>query len=146
MASGNAAERETFIPFAGHFHDVSSQVTGNFKKLAVSSQDKKNTRRIDVDQEEVVATTHAVGDLVATLLTIVIGKRALKVFNSLFHSPVAWPGFLHAMIKAGFIAKKLQGSAWHFSPQTIDVHSSIQFHEPHLNNKLLFTWARRYGR
>jgi hypothetical protein len=52
LASEIAAQRERFISFAGHLHDISSQITGNLKKLTISSQDKKKTHRIDLDNAE----------------------------------------------------------------------------------------------
>jgi hypothetical protein len=140
------------IPFFGHTHDISKQVTGNFQKLAIAMKEKKKTRREAVGQDD---DTPASSTTVETLTpTIIVDKRTQKVFNSLFHSPnspnqpgeVAWPDFLHAMTKTGFGAQKLQGSAWHFTPQNLEVERSIQFHEPHPGNKLPLTWARRYGR
>jgi hypothetical protein len=135
-------------------HDPSKQITGSFNKLAVSSKDKKKTRGVGDRNEAAMARAVAIEEAVSRAPTIAVGKRAQKVFNSLFHTPespdqpgdVAWPDFLHAMVKAGFGAEKLQGSAWHFTPHNIDVGRSIQFHEPHPSNKLPFTWARCYGR
>jgi hypothetical protein len=138
----------------GHSHDISKQVTGNFKKLAVTVKEKKKTRRQAAGDEEDTAAMSNKKGTSPTAPTFPVDKRAQKVFNSLFHSPdspnqpgeVAWPDFLHAMVKAGFGAEKLQGSAWHFTPQNHELERSIQFHEPHPSNKLPFTWARRYGR
>jgi hypothetical protein len=153
LMSISEPEASTMIyPFFGHTHDITKQVTGNFQKLAVIVKEKKKTRPEALGQDDrmpVIPTA-----VVAPTPTIVVDKRTQKVFNSLFHSPnspnqagqVAWPDFLHAMTKAGFGAEKLQGSAWHFTPQNLEVERSIQFHEPHPGNKLPFTWARRYGR
>jgi hypothetical protein len=142
-------------PFFGHNHDVNQQVTGNFNKLSVTVKEKRKTRgEVDGREEGMAGIAATVDDELTLSPTFKVDKRAHKVFRSLFHSPnspdqpgeVAWPDFLHAMIKAGFGAEKLQGSAWHFTPQNLDVDRSIQFHEPHPSNKLPFVWARRYGR
>jgi hypothetical protein len=142
------------LAFSGHTHDVSKQVTGNFKKLDISVKDKKKTRRLVELEPATVLTPEAVVEDAVPAATLAVDKRAFKVYSTLFHSPdspnqpgeIAWPDFLHAMVKAGFGAMKLQGSAWHFTPERSDVDRSIQFHEPHPGNKLPFTWARRYGR
>jgi hypothetical protein len=151
------AHRESsamFTLFGSNAHNISSQITGNFKKLAVSDKPKKETRGIKINNGEHTAAIDTDEAIAPMASTIPVGKRAIKVFNSLVQSPnspgqpgeVAWPDFLHAMVKAGFGAEKLQGSAWHFTPQNMDVERSIQFHEPHPSNKLPFTWARCYGR
>jgi hypothetical protein len=144
-------------PKDGKFHypaDVSKQVTGYFKKLDISVKDKKKTRRLVELEPGTVLTPEAVVEDAVPAATLAVDKRAFKVYSTLFHSPdspnqpgeIAWPDFLHAMVEAGFGAMKLQGSAWHFTPERSDVDRSIQFHEPHPGNKLPFTWARRYGR
>lgn len=86
--------------------------------------------------------------------TIAVGKRALKVLTTLFHDPdepnqpgeIPWPDFLHAMSATGFSPTKVHGSVWQFTPTTLDVERSIQFHEPHPQNRIPFTMARRFGR
>lgn len=86
--------------------------------------------------------------------TIAVGKRALKVLMTLFHTPnqceqpgeVVWGDFLHAMAATGFAPQKLYGSVWQFTPSTLDVERSIQFHEPHPKSKIPFRTARRIGR
>lgn len=83
-----------------------------------------------------------------------VDKRAQKVFSTLFFTPsasaqpgeVAWADFLHAMNSTGFVPEKLYGSVWQFSPTTLDVERSIQFHEPHPSGKIPFRTARRHGR
>ncbi|KAF1836260.1 hypothetical protein BDW02DRAFT_616470 [Decorospora gaudefroyi] len=117
-----------YQPFSRVYHDKAKQITGNFSRATPS------TTRLPSQK-------HA---------------RAHKVFKALFHSPsnpnlpgvVPWPGFLHAMVTMGFSAEKLHGSAWNFTPKTIDlgVERSIQFHEPHPSNRIPFLWARRFGR
>ncbi|GAO16231.1 hypothetical protein UVI_02000140 [Ustilaginoidea virens] len=83
-----------------------------------------------------------------------VDSRSLKVFRIVFFDPtanttpgeVAWTDFLHAMNHAGFSARKLYGSVWHFQPTVLDVERSIQFHEPHPRGKIPFLIARRHGR
>ncbi|KAH7064346.1 hypothetical protein BKA63DRAFT_586258 [Paraphoma chrysanthemicola] len=150
--NGNIAD--TSILFFGFDHDVSKQITGNFSKLSVSTKEKKKTRGLLANEGAVVKDSVVATNIPSSGRSVAIDKRALKVFKSLFHSPhspdqpgeISWPDFLHAMVKAGFGAEKLQGSAWHFTPQNLELDCSIQFHEPHPGNKLPFTWARRYGR
>ncbi|KAI5275927.1 hypothetical protein E4T47_01103 [Aureobasidium subglaciale] len=87
---------------------------------------------------------------------IKVDGRAFKVFATMFHVPsakeqhntgeVAWTDFLHAMENIGFSAEKLYGSSWQFTPKTIDVHRSIQFHEPHPRAKMWFWLSKEYGR
>lgn len=85
---------------------------------------------------------------------IVVGRRAFKVFSTLFHVPnqtdtpgdVPWPDFLHAMASTGFQIEKLYGSVWQFTPTKLDVENSIHFHEPHPVGKIPFRMARRHGR
>lgn len=86
--------------------------------------------------------------------TFKVDKTSLKVFNTLFFTPgrtggpgeIPWIDFLHAMAKTGFSAQKLYGSIYQFTPTTLDVERSIQFHEPHPAVKIRFTVARRIGR
>jgi hypothetical protein len=51
------------------------------------------------------------------------------------------------MVRLGFSAEKLQGSAWQFSPSsTSDVDRGIHFHEPHPDSAIPYIMARRFGR
>jgi hypothetical protein len=142
------------VPFFGHSHDIDRQVTGSFKKLAMPMKEKKKTRGQADDKQQSITYSKAASGNTSLKSIIAVDKRAFKVFNTLFHSPdsldqpgeIKWPNFLHAMVKAGFSAQKLQGSAWHFMPYSLDAERSIQFHEPHPGNKLPFLWARQYGR
>jgi hypothetical protein len=138
------------LPFSGHLHDASKDVTGSFQKLSVAIRPKEKTHGDAEVKVEPVATTLA--DISPTAYTV--DKRSFKVFRNLFHSPdspdqpgqVVWTDFLHAMVSVGFATEKLWGSAWHFRPSTLAAERSIQFHEPHPGNKLPVAWARRYGR
>ncbi|QSZ29250.1 hypothetical protein DSL72_003762 [Monilinia vaccinii-corymbosi] len=86
--------------------------------------------------------------------TFKLKARALKVFKVLFWQPslndlpgeVSWADFLYAMTSTGFAAEKQYGSVWQFTPTTLDVEQSIQFHEPHPSGKIAFHTARRIGR
>ena len=83
-----------------------------------------------------------------------LDKRSFKVFSTLFYTPsrasqpgeIAWTDFLHAMGSVGFGIEKLYGSVWQFTPGSLDVERSIQFHEPHPSGKMPFQTARRSGR
>lgn len=84
----------------------------------------------------------------------VLNNRGYKVFQVLFFNPsqndlpgeVSWADFLFAMAATGFAPEKLYGSIWQFTPSTLDVERSIQFHEPHPVGKIPFRNARRIGR
>lgn len=85
---------------------------------------------------------------------IVVGKRAFKVFSTLFHLPsqsdqpgeIPWLDFVQAMSSTGFVPEKLGGSVWQFTPTELDLERSISFHEPHPHHKIPFLVARRFGR
>ena len=93
-------------------------------------------------------------DEVDTQPTFSVSKRAFKVFSVLFHNPaeqdqpgdLPWADFLHAMAQTGFNVEKLYGSVWQFTPTTLDVERSIQFHEPHPIGEIPYRIARRHGR
>lgn len=145
-----------YDPFSGHSHDINGQVTGSFSNLSVSCKQKQKTRLVNIESHEPPTARSPVDTPEpAGQSAIVVDKRSLRVFGKLFHSPcspdqpglIAWPDFLYAMVKAGFYAEKLKGSAWHFTPRDLDIATrSIHFHEPHPDSKLPFKWARRYGR
>jgi hypothetical protein len=86
--------------------------------------------------------------------TILVSKRACKVFSVLFHNPafetppgeVLWSEFLHALSSAGFAVEKQYGSAWMFTPSAESGLRNIIFHEPHPSSKIPFQLARRFGR
>jgi hypothetical protein len=144
-----------YQPFSTVFHDPTKQVTGAFDRAALSDKQlKPKTRGTAGPSTETQPGIPHEADEITTLFTV--DKRAHKVFRTLFHSPnnpdtpgeIPWVDFLHAMASVGFSAEKLHGSAWNFTPQTLDVglDRSIQFHEPHPSSKIPFLWARRYGR
>jgi hypothetical protein len=142
-----------YVPFSTAPHDPTKQITGVFNKLTVATNQKIKRHGVPgaecgVQQEAEIFPTED------TQPAFHLDKRAHKVFRNLFHSPLSrdqpgeipWADFLHAMVSTGFAAQKLQGSAWQFTPRNRDVEQPIQFHEPHPNSKLPFTWARRFGR
>ncbi|KAI9663741.1 MAG: hypothetical protein M1821_007231 [Bathelium mastoideum] len=83
-----------------------------------------------------------------------VDKRAMKVFATIFYRPSAssqpgeipWHDFVHALCSTGFLAEKLYGSVWQFTPQKLDVERNINFHEPHPSGRIPFLMARRHGR
>ncbi|KAG8525269.1 uncharacterized protein KY384_008913 [Bacidia gigantensis] len=85
---------------------------------------------------------------------ITVPKRAYKTFKSLFGGiaedekagEIPWTNFLSAMASAGFAIKKLDGSAWVFSPTDPLLLRSIIFHEPHPASKIGVNIARRIAR
>lgn len=97
--------------------------------------------------EETAATQYS-------LSRITIGKRAYKVFATIFRSPtedgvpgeLPWMDFLHALSSVGFSVEKLDCSAWIFRPTHEAPERSIIYHEPHPASKIPFRMARRYGR
>lgn len=151
-------EREhAYKPFSTVFHDATKQVTGTFDRASLSDKAPKvkarGTAAPTSDEEPQPGIAHESNEVASTFD---VDKRAHKVFRSLFHSPnnpdtpgeIPWPDFFHAMVSIGFSAEKLHGSAWSFTPQTLDVSldRSIQFHEPHPSNKIPFFMAGRHGR
>lgn len=86
--------------------------------------------------------------------TFTVGKRAFKVFSTLFYTPttadqigeIPWNDFLHGMASMEFSIEKLYGSVWQFTPSNLDVENKIIFHEPHPHGKIPFRMARRIGR
>lgn len=142
-----------YIPLTNALHDPAWQITGAFDRLAVAARPKPKTHGL-TRTNSVAEINKTREEQIDVQPTLCVDKRAYKVFRNLFHSPlsrdhpgdVPWQDFLHAMVAAGFSAQKLQGSAWQFTPTSLDVQQPILFHEPHPTHKLPFTWARRFGR
>ncbi|KAF2033345.1 hypothetical protein EK21DRAFT_98345 [Setomelanomma holmii] len=150
-------EKDEYVyqPFSAVFHDHTKQVTRTFDRATLFDKALKAKTRGTAAPDS--ATQPGIPHQASEVATFInVDKRAHKVFRTLFHSPnnpdtpgeIPWVDFLHAMVSVGFSAEKLHGSAWNFTPQRLDVglDRSIQFHEPHLSNKIPFLWARRYGR
>ncbi len=105
----------------------------------------------DIATEQAVTASDDIGR------KFIVGKRGFKVITTLFYTSteeaeapsgeIAWSDFLSLMASVGFSVKKLDGSAWLFSPAEADLfRRSIIFHEPHPESKMPFRVARRYGR
>jgi len=143
-----------YVPFSNALHDRTKQITGVFKRLDFTSNSKAKTHGLSNRTHELYHEEEDEDTTEDKQPTFKVDKRAHKVFRTLFYSPlcrdqpgeIPWANFLHAMAKTSFSVQKLQGSAWQFTPHTLDVEQPIQFHEPHPNPKLPFTWARRNGR
>lgn len=138
------------------------QVTGESKKPPPpASKPKEKTRGTPGAELAPAAgddTARAAGSN-APPRAVRVDKRSLKAFGLLFFAPsvsaqpgeCAWTEFLHAMHEAGFVAEKLYGSAWQFTPSRaggpgVGGKRSILFHEPHPHSKLPFQHARGFGR
>ena len=91
------------------------------------------------------------------LQTFTIDRRAYKTMKALFHNSfsdtgdfpkaIKWNEFKRAMVRVGFAAEKLQGSAWQFTPcDSVGVDRGIHFHEPHPDSDIPYIMARRFGR
>jgi hypothetical protein len=150
--TANKAIEYVYQPFSNVYHDPAKQITGTFDRANLHETAAKTKTR----GNSIQAAPTIPREATQSTPTYEVDKRAYKVFKELFYSPsnpdlpgeVPWSDFLHAMVKMGFSAEKLHGSAWIFTPKTIDigVESSINFHEPHPSNKIPFKWARRNGR
>lgn len=131
------------------------QVPGTFDRASLLDKTPKTMTRGNAPQEAAVQPENA-QEVNKEPTFFSVDERAHEVFHTLFHSPnnpdtpgeIPWADFLHSMVKVGFSAEKMHGSAWKFAPRSLDVnlHRSIQFHEPHLSSKLPISWARRFGR
>lgn len=148
-------DQYVYQPFSTVFHDSRKQVTGTFDRASLLDKvPKTKTRGSATADDETHPGIQHEPEEVATFFCV--DKRTHKVFRTLFHSPnnpdtpgeIPWADFLHSMVSVGFSAEKLHGSAWNFTPQTpgVGLDRSIQFHEPHPNNKIPYLLARRYGR
>ncbi|KAH8668776.1 hypothetical protein BX600DRAFT_435293 [Xylariales sp. PMI_506] len=85
---------------------------------------------------------------------ISVDTRAAKVFDALFLEPstgsaaveTRWGDLLHAMVCTGFTAEKLGGWLWQFTPAWAGVWGTIQFHEPHPDDKIPHVMARQMAK
>ncbi|KAI4944559.1 hypothetical protein J4E91_008562 [Alternaria rosae] len=141
-------------------HDIALQITGTFDKPVTRGSAKQKTRCLTPLDIEPATQFHDIGHPSPKKKPeriYCVDKRAHKVFKTLFHVPLSdlgeapkaikWDDFKRAMIRAGFSAEKLQGSAWQFTPcGSTDVVRGIQFHEPHPDSSIPYIMARRFGR
>ena len=108
----------------------------------------------DVTNQKKQQTEAKLPNPVAQLAPIHVDPRTFKVLQTLFYTSsttatpgeIPWKEFLHAMTSIGFQAEKLYGSAWQFTPTTLDVERGIMFHEPHPIAKIRFFTARNFKR
>ncbi|KAJ4351555.1 uncharacterized protein N0V89_006898 [Didymosphaeria variabile] len=148
-----------YVPLSRVLHDVSKQITGVFDRCAGVSNAKPKTHGMPNPTRTFPATSldMSVTDEKSTALKHVkVDKRTFKTIKSIFgmHAQagdvpkvVKWDEFKRTMIRTGFSAEKLQGSAWQFTPQgNTNVERGIQFHEPHPDSDIPYAMARRFGR
>ncbi|KAI4609523.1 hypothetical protein J4E83_008693 [Alternaria metachromatica] len=147
-----------YQPFSRIFHNQAMQITGAFDRLAIEEKTKPKTKG---------STTVPVADEPANMVpaasedtsqqTFTLDKRAYRTMKALFHvalsddedfpKAIKWDEFKRAMVRIGFAAEKLQGSAWQFTPsKALDVDRGIHFHEPHPDSDIPYIMARRFGR
>ena len=147
-----------YQPFSRIFHNQAMQITGAFDRLAIEEKTKPKTKG---------STTVPVADEPANIVpttsedtsqqTFTLDKRAYRTMKALFHvalsdnedfpKAIKWDEFKRAMVRIGFAAEKLQGSAWQFTPsKALDVDRGIHFHEPHPDSDIPYIMARRFGR
>ncbi len=137
-------------------HDETMQITGVFDKLSLREKVKPKTKGLTEDATE-PRTDDLPKDNKEEALEYRLDKRSYKAIKGLFHTPsnddqdvpkaVKWDEFKRAMVRIGFAAEKLQGSAWQFTPQNnSNIERPIQFHEPHPDSDIPYVMARRFGR
>ncbi|KAL1593261.1 hypothetical protein SLS60_010869 [Paraconiothyrium brasiliense] len=154
---------QVYVPLSIHLHDTSKQITGVFDRSSESRKVKAKTQGCSDQTQTPAENTPPIpenpmrSDASDKPDVRRIDKRTLKTLKTLFGGDVCnegdvsktvkWDAFVRAMIRTGFSAEKLQGSAWQFTPQgNTDVERSIQFHEPHPDSDIPYRIARRFGR
>ncbi|CAA9958131.1 hypothetical protein PTMSG1_01704 [Pyrenophora teres f. maculata] len=159
-----STKKYEYQPFPEDSHKISLQFTGTFDKISISEKVKQKTRG-NQNTSTFASAPPATGTHINipdsaskdTPKLLNVDKRTQKVFKTLFHVPSAelgdapkalkWNEFKRAMVRVGFTAEKLQGSAWQFMPtSSVGVKRGIQFHEPHPDSDVPVTLARRFGR
>lgn len=104
------------------------QITGRLDKLSIEEKTKLKTKGTPAPAPTVVdvLAIHVDGiDKADKQKTITLDKHAYKAIKALFHfatsdtgefpKAVKWDEFKRAMVRIGFVAEKLQGSAWQFT-------------------------------
>ncbi|KAI1952734.1 hypothetical protein LOZ57_000814 [Ophidiomyces ophidiicola] len=151
--SGKAMGETEFTDFSDPLSRLS--ITSDTKPASLDVRNKVKTKGTPDNRPSELSTGETPGQVHSDIQPkMTLGKRAYKVLTALFHDPgrhdqpgeILWTDFLHAMASTGFSLTKLHGSVWQFTPTTLDVERSIQFHEPHPRNKISFTMARCFGR
>jgi len=147
-----------YQPFSRIFHNQAMQITGAFDRLAIEEKIKPKTKG-STNNAVVDEAAHPVpaASEYTSQQTFTLDKRAYRTMKALFHvalsdnedfpKAIKWDEFKRAMVRIGFAAEKLQGSAWQFTPsKTLDVDRGIHFHEPHPDSDIPYIMARRFGR
>lgn len=151
---------QEYRPFPIGAHDASLEITGHFDRLIMLEKTKNKTRGQAAHSPMIVDDIKYERDLdiqEPQNITITVDKRSHKVFKTLLRptpadlgeipKAVKWDDFKRAMVRAGFSAQKLRGSAWQFMPASDQaVTRGIQFHEPHPDNEIPYAIAKRFGR
>lgn len=115
----------------------------------------KAKRRGDAGQvQHDQSKTSIASDNIESNTVFEVPKKHFRVFCMFFRQAntegvpgeLPWNDLLQAMASIGFGVKKLNGSAWLFSPADEALDKSIIFHEPHPSSKISFQIARRCGR
>ncbi|KAF2451689.1 hypothetical protein P171DRAFT_347641 [Karstenula rhodostoma CBS 690.94] len=155
----SSASEPVYVPLSKIFHDISKQVTGVFDRGTGVGHAKTKTHGAP-SSAQTAATASSLDsntkEQSEKLDHVKVEKRTFKTIKSIFgmHAQagdvpkvVKWDEFKRTMIRTGFSAEKLQGSAWQFTPLgNTDVGRSIQFHEPHPDSDIPYALARRFGR
>lgn len=149
-----------YQPILDQLHDKDVQITGAFNRMAVVDKIKPKTRGTagtDIKATCDLSVKPPEQFFKATTRVFKVDKRTYSLFHTLLSATIDGPGetpksakwvdFKRAMVRMGFSAEKLQGSAWQFVP-TADVGNErgIQFHEPHPDSEITYVIAKRMGR
>jgi hypothetical protein len=144
------------VPLSRVFHDRTHDITGNFDRLNIQERSKTKTRGVPGTNSQ--SESEQAHPKPTSQPLYHVNKGSFFVFRSLFHTQeqgeipgkIRWEHFVNALVKLGFSAEKLHGSAWQSTPKKIklpeDMKRGIQFHEPHPGGDIPFVLARRFGR
>ncbi|KAH8726470.1 hypothetical protein GQ44DRAFT_726042 [Phaeosphaeriaceae sp. PMI808] len=149
-----------YHPLSEVYHDTSKEITGNFDRLAIGSSSNSNnkgkekTRGTAAPTEDVAQQAPQPAEATTEKPIFRVDKNSMVVFRMLFPSQnvgelrrsIRWAEFVNALTKLGFSAEQLHGSAWQFSPKTLQLERGIQFHMPHPEGEVSLQLARRFGR
>ncbi|XPS76250.1 hypothetical protein M3J07_008303 [Ascochyta lentis] len=149
-----------FHSIPNQLHDKTAQITGAFDKTAAVEKIKPKTRGAAGSEPDGIETLTVESPNTATenvKRVFAVDKRTRKVFRTLFSvssedigevsKSIKWSEFKRAMVRIGFSAEKLQGSAWQFAPTMhVGTERGIHFHEPHPDSEIDYIIAKRIGR
>ncbi|KAJ4991669.1 hypothetical protein SVAN01_02784 [Stagonosporopsis vannaccii] len=146
-----------YQPLPEELHNKAVQITGAFDRLALVDRVKLKTRGSTGTDVPVDLFVKLPPDVQTPERIFTVDKRTYTLFQTLLSASseaagevrksAKWADFKRAMVRMGFSAEKLQGSAWQFMP-TSDVGNGrgIQFHEPHPDSEITYVIAKRMGR